>query len=235
MSDDIDVRVNFGKPMPVFPIDGLVMLPQQVIPLHIFEERYRQMVSQVLDEAGQIAMALFEGGGWQADYQGRPPLRPSVCIGQIVQHEKLDDGRYNILLQGVCRARITQELPPSPTRLYREVMLEPVEREPADEAVLQHHRDWLEQELGEGELSRLRASEDILEYVRNDDVPTPILFELLSFTLLTDVNLRYGLLAEPDPLRRAELVRNDLERVRRMIRLADKQRADEWPKGMSWN
>ena len=66
-------------------------------------------------------------------------------------------------------------------------------------------------------------------------MPTAILFELLSFTLLSDVELRYGLLAEPDPLRRAELVRDDLEKVRKMIRLADKQAPDEWPKGMSWN
>ncbi len=235
MSDDIDVRVNFGRPMPLFPIDGLVMLPQQVVPLHVFEERYRQMMGHVLDGPGQIAMAVFRGSSWQSDYEGRPPLRPSVCVGQIVQHEKLDDGRYNVLLQGVCRARIVEEVPPTPTRLFREAMLEPVEREPADDVVLQHHREWLERELGEGELSRLRASEDLLEYVRNDDVPTTILFELLSFTLLTDQELRYGLLAEPDPLRRAELVRDDLDRFRRMIRLADRQGSDEWPKGVSWN
>ncbi|MEL7485190.1 MAG: LON peptidase substrate-binding domain-containing protein [Planctomycetota bacterium] len=235
MSDDIDVRVNFARPMPVFPIDGLVMLPQQVVPLHIFEERYRQMMSHVLDGAGQIAMAVFDGSGVTPNDDGQPRLRPNVCVGQIVQHEKLDDGRYNILLQGVCRARITEEHDPTPTRLFRTAVLEPVEHDPYDTTALDHHREWLDEELSSGELSRLWASEDLLEYVRNEDVPTSILFELLSFTLLSDVELRYGLLAEPDPLRRAELVRDDLERVRKMIRLADKQASDEWPKGMSWN
>lgn len=235
MSDDIDVRVNFARPMPLFPIDGLVMLPQQVVPLHIFEERYRQMMSHVLDGAGQIAMAVFEGSGVMPDDGSQPRLRSSVCVGQIVQHEKLDDGRYNILLQGVCRARIVDEEEPTPTRMFRTARLEPVEQDPYDTTELDHHRGWLEAELESGELSRLRASEDLLEYVRNEDVPTSILFELLSFTLLSDTELRYGLLAEPDPLRRAELVRNDLERVRKMIRLADKQASGEWPKGMSWN
>ena len=235
MSEDIDVRVNFARPMPLFPIDGLVMLPQQVIPLHIFEERYRQMMSHVLDRAGQIAMAIYDGSGVTPDDGGQPRLRPNVCVGQIVQHEKLDDGRYNMLLQGVCRARIVEEQEPTPTRLFRTALLEPVEHDPNDTTELDHHRAWLETELDSGELSRLRASEDLLEYVRNEDVPTAILFELLSFTLLSDVELRYGLLAEPDPLRRAELVRDDLEKVRKMIRLADKQAPDEWPKGMSWN
>ncbi len=235
MSEDIDVRVNFARPMPLFPIDGLVMLPQQVVPLHIFEERYRQMVARVLDGPGQIAMAVFEGSGVAATDGAQPRLRPSVCVGQIVQHEKLEDGRYNILLQGVCRGRIVEEQPPTPTRLFRTALLEPVEHDPSDSAELDHHRAWLEHELDSGELSRLRASEDLLEYVRNEDVPTAILFELLSFTLLSDTELRYGLLAEPDPRRRAELVRSDLEKFRRLIRLADRQGSDEWPKGMSWN
>ncbi|MEO1583535.1 MAG: LON peptidase substrate-binding domain-containing protein [Planctomycetota bacterium] len=235
MAEETDIRVNFGKPIPLFPIGGMVMLPQQVVPLHIFEPRYRQMMSDVLDAAGQIAMAVFDGSGWQADYEGRPPLRPSVCVGQIMQHEKLADGRYNMILQGVCRARIVEELPESPTRQYREAMLEPVEREPTDEGLLLHHREWLEAELGEGDLSRLSASEDLLEYVRNEDVPTSILMELLSFTLLDDSELRYSLLAEPDAAQRALLVRDDLERLSMTIRLADRQASGDWPKGMSWN
>ena len=109
MSEDNTVQVNFGKPIPLFPLDSAVLLPQQVLPLHIFEPRYRQMVERALDGAGQIAMAVFEGESWKQQYHGRPALRPAVCIGQIVQHERLPDGRYNIILQGVCRARISKE------------------------------------------------------------------------------------------------------------------------------
>ena len=79
------ISVNFGRPVPVFPLDGVVLLPQQVLPLHIFEERYVQMVSRVLDGSGQIALAVFEGDDWKKDYDGVPPIRPYVCLGQIAQ------------------------------------------------------------------------------------------------------------------------------------------------------
>ena len=52
MSDETAIQVNFGRPMPVFPLDQVTLLPQQVLPLHIFEPRYRQMVTDALDGSG---------------------------------------------------------------------------------------------------------------------------------------------------------------------------------------
>ncbi|MGP1309805.1 MAG: LON peptidase substrate-binding domain-containing protein, partial [Phycisphaerales bacterium] len=99
MSDEAPaIRVNFNRPMPVFPLREVVLFPHAAIPLHIFEERYRDMVDDALDGAGQIAMAVFEGERWTQEYHGRPPIRPAVCVGQILQHERLADGRYNIIL-----------------------------------------------------------------------------------------------------------------------------------------
>ena len=117
MSDETAIQVNFGRPRPIFPLDQVTLLPQQVLPLHIFEPRYRQMVTDALDGSGQIAMAVFEGRDWKQQYHGRPPIRPAVCIGHIAQHEKLADGRYNIILRGVCRARVIKELAPRDARL----------------------------------------------------------------------------------------------------------------------
>src|SRR5580765_1551354 len=111
MSEETTISVNFGKPMPIFPLNSVVLLPHGVLPLHVFEDRYRQMVGDALDGSGQIAMAVFEGADWKQEYHCRPPVRPAVCVGQIIQHHKLPDGRYNIALQGICRARILQELP----------------------------------------------------------------------------------------------------------------------------
>ena len=138
------ISVNFGRPVPIFPLDGVVLLPQQVLPLHIFEERYVQMVGRVLDGSGQIALAVFEGEDWKKDYNGTPPIRPYVCLGQIAQHEPLPGDRYNILLQGVCRARVVDETPPDEDRLYREAMLEPVGIDPAtvDGSELEPMRQW---------------------------------------------------------------------------------------------
>jgi Lon protease-like protein len=68
-----------------------------------------------------MALAQLEPG-WEPDYQGRPTLQGMMCVGLIAWHEELEDGRYNILLQGVCRARLLSELPAE--HLYREVRAE---------------------------------------------------------------------------------------------------------------
>jgi Lon protease-like protein len=262
MSEETSIQVNFGRPIPLFPLEAVTLLPQQLLPLHIFEERYRQMVEHALDGSGQIAMAIFAGDQWKKDYHGRPAIKPAVCVGQIVQHEKLFDGRYNVLVQGVCRARVTEELPPEEGRLYRLAMLEPVGLDPgttvigeeqseeedgaeADSIDLDFHspepaslsavREKIGEMLSEGPLTQLVAAEPVLEFVRNQEVPVGPLLELVSFMLITDPQLRYKLLAEPDMEARAGMIMGELEHLSHLIKKAGTQRPQDWPKGMSWN
>ncbi len=234
VSEDNTIQVNFGKPIPVFPLDTVTLLPQQVLPLHIFEPRYRQMVEHALDASGQIAMGVFDGPDWKQQYHGRPPIRPAVCVGHIVQHEKLADGRFNIILQGVCRARIVSESPPTQTRLYREAMLEPVGVE-AMELPLDEVRSRLEAVLSTGPLAGHRSAEQVLEHVRNEEVPTHALLELVSFFFVQPQKLRYRLLAEGDVLERAELILGELGHLAELVRKARGQHPEAWPKGCSWN
>jgi Lon protease-like protein len=235
MSDETAIQVNFGRPMPVFPLDQVTLLPQQVLPLHIFEPRYRQMVTDALDASGQIAMAVFDGRDWKQQYHGRPPIRPAVCIGHIAQHEKLADGRYNIILRGVCRARVIKELAPRDARLYREAMLEPIGLEQDETPTLRALRVSIERDLDAGSLARLADGATLLEYVRDDDIPTAALLELISFTLVKDREKRYRLLEEGDADARAELVRREIAEINRMIRLALPQTGGEYPRGYSPN
>src|SRR5262249_47412815 len=150
--------------------------------------------------------------------------------GQIVQHEKLFDGRYNLLIQGVCRARVVEEMAPEEGRLYRLAMLEPVGLDPGttvigeggedeeegeeDDSVdldlpipespsLSAVRERIGEMLSEGPLTQLVAAEPVLEFVRNQEVPVGPLLELVSFMLITDPHLRYKLLAEPSMETRA--------------------------------
>jgi Lon protease-like protein len=233
--EEHSIQVNFGKAVPLFPLDNVTLLPQQVLPLHIFEPRYRQMVQRALDGAGQIAMAVFEGKRWQQEYHGRPPIRPAVCIGQIVQHEKTLDGRYNVLLQGVCRARIVEELPPDGERLYRMAILEPVGVDAVDEQMLASTRHKLDQALSEGPLTHMAAAQPVLEYVRNEEIPTAAILEVVSFTLVTDSRTRYRLLAEGDALRRAEIIETALGSLAELLARATRQIPGDLPKGCNWN
>ncbi len=235
MSEEVSIQVNFSRPMPLFPLDAATLLPQQILPLHVFEERYRQLVSHALDGAGQIAMAVFEGSRWRQEYHGRPPLRPAVCVGQIIQHEQLPDGRYNVFLQGICRARIVSEEPAAAGVLYRRAVLRPIGVGDIDESELEGLRDWLDEALSEGPLTQMTAAETVLGYVRNEQIPTSALLELVSFTMTAGGELRYRLLAEGDVTKRAELVRGELEHIRHIIEQARAQHPEEWPKGCSWN
>ncbi len=105
----------------VFPLPSAVLFPHSVIPLHIFEPRYRDMVRDALGADRVVALAQLEPG-WEPRYGGRPAMQRMMCAGLIIWHDALPDGRYNILLQGVCRARLVSELPAQ--HLYREARVE---------------------------------------------------------------------------------------------------------------
>ena len=94
--------------LPIFPLPNVVLFPNVFLPLHIFESRYREMVSDALKSDRMIGMVLLRPG-WQRDYDGRPPVYPIGCSGVITHADKLPDGRYNIVLRGVQRFRIVDE------------------------------------------------------------------------------------------------------------------------------
>ena len=103
----------------IFPLPTAVLLPGAVVPLHIFEPRYRKMVADALGSDRLLGLCMLEPG-WEPDYHGRPRVRSICGIGRIANEEKLADGRYNLQLIGIGRAEILEELPPDePYRVVR--------------------------------------------------------------------------------------------------------------------
>lgn len=94
--------------IPLFPLSDVVLFPDVFLPLHVFEERYRAMTREALGGAKLIGMTVLREG-WQRDHEGAPPLYATGCAGAIVHHERLADGRYNIVLQGVARFEVVDE------------------------------------------------------------------------------------------------------------------------------
>ena len=89
--------------VPIFPLAGALLFPRSQLPLHIFEPRYRTMVRDALASDRLIAMVQPKDGG-------EPPAIFDVgCIGRIATCEELDDGRFNIVLEGLGRFRIARE------------------------------------------------------------------------------------------------------------------------------
>jgi len=107
MADDKPLRI------PVFPLAGALLFPRAQLPLHIFEPRYRAMVRDAL--AGDRLIGMIQPRGPDEP----PPLFDVGCIGRIAGAEALEDGRFNIVLEGVGRFRIAREA--EVDTLYRQV------------------------------------------------------------------------------------------------------------------
>ena len=128
--------------IPVFPLPNVVLFPNVFLPLHIFEPRYRAMVADALAGDRIIGMILLKPG-YEADYEGRPPIYAVGCAGVITHAEAQPDGRYNIVLRGLEKYRIVSEDESKPYRLANIEVLTEMTPE-ADKAELRRHRQRLE-------------------------------------------------------------------------------------------
>jgi Lon protease-like protein len=127
--------------IPIFPLQNVVLFPGVQVPLHIFEPRYRALTADAL--AGGRVIGMVAVAPEQAQRGGLDPaLHPFGCAGAILGAEKLEDGRYNIVLEGTKRFRLDQEIPRPPEQLYRvaEVTLLDDLFDPADESRLREGR-----------------------------------------------------------------------------------------------
>lgn len=113
--------------IPVFPLPGTVLLPSEILPLHIFEPRYRRMVEDVLESHRLIGM-IQPAEGQEDLLEGSPEVRDVGCVGLITRHQRLDDGRFLIWLLGLSPFRVGTEV--SAEADYRQFRIEPRLHEP---------------------------------------------------------------------------------------------------------
>ncbi|MDE2561979.1 MAG: LON peptidase substrate-binding domain-containing protein [Sphingomonadales bacterium] len=121
----------------IFPLSGALLYPGLHLPLHVFEPRYRAMVSDALARDRRIAMIQPQGPGELA------PLFTVGCVGKIDEIEALDDGRFNLVLEGIARFRMIREL--EVTTAFRQVEGELIE-EPESQALSAIERASFERE-----------------------------------------------------------------------------------------
>ncbi|MGQ0527437.1 MAG: LON peptidase substrate-binding domain-containing protein [Alphaproteobacteria bacterium] len=104
---------DLPESLPVFPLPGVLLLPNGRLPLNVFEPRYKKMVESALVGNRLIGMIQSRGGG------EKPDLFETGCAGKITNFEETNDGRYLITLTGICRFKIAWEL--DVITLYRQV------------------------------------------------------------------------------------------------------------------
>lgn len=210
----------FDQPIPLFPLPACPLLPHVTVPLHVFEPRYRQMVQDVLERDQVLAMAVLDDvsqSSGQASPTLLPSLRPWVCVGQIVQHQKLPDGRYYVLLHGICRAMLKQEVEP---RAYRRAMLA-AHRHEAMDIDLHEQRERLMNLLQSDELTQLAAIQRLNEQLPRE-LPTDAVVDVVIATMCQSTESRYAMLEQTDPAKRSSWLEQFLKQTRDVIAQANR-------------
>ena len=189
------------------------------------------MASNALDSLGLISMALFEGDQWRYDYEGKPPIRSHVCVGYVVRHHRYGDGRYDLLLQGVCRAKVIREVEHDP---YRMALLKPTETTQTMEIDLLNERQRLETMLNDPLLSHL-TTVSAIRNVLSQKVPTPTLVDLAIMSVCEDTEDQYSMLIETQVLRRLSFLEQLLRQTRKTLEMAEHLRPPETTDNISLN
>ncbi len=193
----------------VFPLPNLVFFPHALQPLHIFEPRYREMMEDALAGDRLIALAVL-APGWEDDYEGRPPVYPVACLGRVATYRKLDDGRYNLLLQGLGRVGLGEEI--QPQRSFRMARAELLPDR--YDSVGDGQRGELHARLSaamRAAVERYPSAAKPFEPILNASVSLGTLTDLLAFSLDLSMEAKLRLLGELDVDRRAEMLAGPLE------------------------
>jgi uncharacterized protein len=214
LTDEMPDRLR----VPLFPLPNAVLFPGAVLPLHIFEPRYCRMTSDVLDGDGCIAMALLRPG-WEQHYYGRPEIEPVVCVGRIMAHERLPNGEFNFLLQGLWRARVIDETTAGDSTPYRVARLAPVVRTPVMEIDLSLERRRLAELFERAELAAGGLGRQFARLLASA-MPTVNIADLIAFNYVEDVGLKQSLLADPNGIARVGRVVEAMEKISTQLQQA---------------
>ena len=188
--------------LPLFPLPNVVFFPYSLLPLHVFEPRYRALVRYCLDRHGFLAVPRLRPG-WEEQYDGRPAVFDTIGVGRIVRYQELSDGRFYIVLQGISRAEIIQET--DDTRAFRLAttrLIAPDDRaKPSGAAIVQPLRVMVGQLLAQG----IGVESGLTQLLEEEPAPGEMV-DRLAHASLRDPDDRQEYLESLSLQRRADIV-----------------------------
>lgn len=199
--------------LPIFPLPDVTFFPHTMLPLHVFEARYRAMITDALARDRKIAVVRLKPG-FEASYAGKPPVFLVAGAGEIVSWERLATGRYNILVKGEWRVRIESELPTD--TLYRIVTAQPLDDvEPTGDVspALARIRD-----LCGRLLQALDRPSDLLDAALAADQKPGVIADRIAAAVVPDPDLRQELLETREVARRLERLGGALQDLVKQLR-----------------
>ena len=191
--------------LPIFPLPDVTFFPHTFLPLHVFESRYRAMVTDSLARDRRIAVVRLRPG-YETSYEGKPEVFAVAGAGEIVNCERLASGRFNILVKGQWRVRIDAELPTD--TLYRMVRARRLDDAPAGDvkALIARIRGSCKQLL-----EALDRPLDVLDGALGSDETAGAIADRVAAAFLPDPSLRQSLLETLDVGERLHRVAQALE------------------------
>jgi Lon protease-like protein len=204
MELDLDINEiinldNFSGTAPIFPLSNVVLFPNVLLPLHIFEQRYRKMVRDALYGEKIITMSLLKPG-WENKYYETPNIFKVACMARIVSTEYFDDGRSNIVLYGLKRVELLEIEKDCPYRVANIKIKEDMQ-DGNEEFYRKHLEDLLDKWNG-------IMGEEQKDYriEVNSMLPLDKLTDTLATLIISNVFDRQSLLEESYAVKRAEKI-----------------------------
>ena len=228
---DLKLPSEFSGLVRLFPLPNMVLFPGVVQALHLFEDRYRDMMDDALIDDALITMAVPKSDALNLA-RDEPEILPVVCIGKIMTHARLDDGRYNLLLAGISRATIVEEI--EHKTLYRQAIVEVAETAATESVVAGDKlRHELEASFRSFVLSAPHIDEASIEPLLEQEMPLGQLVDLIGYSCGADPRQQYELLAMTDVAKRCRYVSKLLHSLAGQP--AQPESGDEFPPGFSEN
>jgi len=223
--ENITLPEDFDGVVRLFPLPNLVLFPHVIQALHIFEPRYCEMLSDALESDHLITMALLDPG-WESHFHAQPKLASVSCIGRIISHSPTGDGRHNIFLAGIQRARILEEL--SVTTPFRQARVEILEDIPvANEAQGEAFRDEL-LDVFRAMIPKDAANSKTFTELLTRQLPLAVLTDVIAYAVNLPIATKQYLLGEPNVESRYRLLMDNLTTL---VETNDKPSDSVTPKG----
>jgi uncharacterized protein len=193
----------------IFPLPNVTLFPGALLPLHVFEPRYRELLREALAGRRVLAIARLKPG-FEPDYEGRPPVFDVCGVGGVESWSEREDGRFDIALRGLARARIIEELPAR--RAFRQVRAERIVEPVVDPALVAAWQMKLGS-LWERLSPHLPAPVRDLKALTSGTDDVSRYADRLAAAIVADPEASQQLLGEADPAERLRLLTSRVQEL----------------------
>ena len=228
----ISMPSDFDGIVRLFPLPNLVLFPGVIQALNIFEPRYRMMTEEALERDGLITMAMLKPEQLSVTAE-RPSIFETVCVGKILTHAKLEDGCYNLLLAGVHRARILEEvnfdLP------FRKARVELIRDVVDDQRMAEELRQQIVDRFVEILPRNSHLDKDSLESLLDSNVSTGQLIDLIAYSSGANPLQLQEILNTPEVCHRAKLILQAMRELQKTVTVNQQAMRPDFPPDFSVN